>query len=728
MKTKKKKKNTIYYPVWIILVSLLLFCLIIGRILQLGLSKEVDGTNLQELANSRTTKKEIISAKRGSIYSANEDVLATNVASYKLIAYLDEKRTTNEKRPQHVVEKEKTANLIAPILGCEASYLLERLNKENVYQTEFGVYGKNLDEITKKKIEDLDLPGIDFEESFKRYYPKGDFSSYTIGYAKSKNEEANSVIAGEMGIEKYYDKLLRGKDGFTTYQKDLKGYKIPNTPVITKDAEQGKDIYLTIDSNVQFYLEQAMKTQSQTYSWEWFNITVLDAKSGAVLATASSPSFDPNKRNIVNYLDLSISSPYEPGSTMKTFTYMAAMENGVYNGGETYYSGTYTTKDGTVIGDWNRNGWGTITFDRGYALSSNVGVINLINRHMNSTMLRTYFKKLGFGKKTGISLPNEAKGYLGFKYETEIYNAGFGQGVTTTPLQNVQAMTPLTNDGMLIRPYIVSKIVDPETGEEILKNERTEIERVASTQTVEKMKQLLDDCVNAPGMTGSGYRLDSGELIGKTGTAQIAAQNGKGYLSGKEDIISSFSGIYPKSDPQIIIYASVKKPSGGSQKPISNAVKDIVLNVSKYYGNKDTVSSSIPVYEYKLDNLVNKTVEETTNKLTANNIKYIVLGNGSKVIKQYPEKGSEVTSTDVVYLITNDNLLTVPDFTGLSSKVTKGLANKLNIKIKTEGVGYVTAQSVPPGTQITEGLEIKFTLSPKFVITQPTEETVENAQ
>ncbi len=701
----------------LIFCSLLLFCLIIGRIAQLGLSEEIDGTNLQKLASSRTTKTDIIQAKRGSIYSTNNDLLATNVASYKLIAYLDPKRTTNKNKPQHVIDKEMTADKLSTILDCEKDYILERLNKEDVYQTEFGVCGKGLDEIKKNAIDELDLPGLDFEETYKRYYPKGDFASYIIGYAKTTSDDNDMTITGEMGIEKYYDKLLKGKDGYTKYQKDLKGYRIANTPVITKEAEQGKNIYLTIDSNVQFFLDQAMKTQSQGYGWEWFNITILDAKTGAVLATSSSPSFDPNLRNVTNYLDLSISSPYEPGSTMKTFTYMAAMENGVYNGAETYRSGTFTTSDGTVIGDWNRNGWGTISFDRGYALSSNVGVINLINRHMNSTMLRTYYKRLGFGKKTGISLPNESKGYLGFKYETEIYNAGFGQGITTTPMQNVQAMTPLTNDGILLKPYIVSKIVDSETNEVILENKRDEQERVASTATVQKMLQLMDDCVNVPGMTGSGFRIDGGELIGKTGTAQIAATRGRGYLEGKEDIISSFAGIYPKSNPQVIIYASVKRPSGGSQKPLSNAIKEVVLNISKYYGNTDTVTSSIPITKFKTDNLVNKSLEQAQTTLNAKGIQYEVLGGGDKVIKQYPKSNTEMTNLDKVYLITNDPNITIPNMIGLSSKVAKGILESLNVKVNLDGVGYVTAQNVPPGTAITPGMEIILLLNPKYEVT-----------
>lgn len=710
----KKKRNKVKYSKIVILVSLLLFVFIILRALQLALSPEVDGINLKKLASKRTTKTEKLPAQRGSIYSYNLDVLAQNVSSYKLIAYLDSKRTTNKKNPQHVVDKEKTAKLLAPILGMSEEEILNKLNKD-AYQTEFGSKGKGLNELTKNKIEELELPGLDFIESYKRYYPKGDFASYTIGYAKTEaNDEENSEnIVGEMGIEKYYDKILKGEDGYVTYQKDLKGYKIADTNEVRKDATQGKDIYLTIDSNIQFFVEQALTTAKNTYGFEWFHITILNAKTGAVLATATSPSFDPNTKNITNYLDYMVSSPYEPGSTMKTFTYMAAMENGVYNGSETYKSGVYQASDGTEIGDWNRNGWGTITYDKGYAMSSNVGVINLINRHMSSIMLRKYFKKLGFGRKTGISLPNEDAGSLNFKYETEIYNAGFGQGITTTPVQNVKALTPLTNDGILLSPYIVEKIVDPDTKEVILKNKRTEVERVASTQTVQKMIQLMDDCVNGVGNTGSGYRIDSGQLIGKTGTAQIAKENGSGYQEGTENVISSFAGIYPKNDPQIIIYASVKKPTNGSQKPISNAVKEIVNNISKYYGNEEENTNKVVVKDYKLPSFVNKKLETVKNTLSMNGINYQVIGNGDKVIKQYPEKKEVITNKDTVYLITNGNV-EVPSVINLSSKVAKNILELLGIKVNLDGVGYVVEQSVPESTQITDNMEITLKLSPKF--------------
>lgn len=720
MKKKKSKVgNNIKYSKLVIFASLFLFALMIARVTQLALAEEIDDTNLQALAKRRTTKTDVIKAKRGNIYSSDEEILAQNVSSYKLIAYLSPSRTTDKDDPQHVVDKEKTAIELAPILGVSEEEILKYLSKEGVYQTEFGSAGKGLTELTKEKIEDLNLPGIDFVESFKRYYPKGDFASYILGYAKEEittNEDGSeeTTMTGEMGIEKYYDSTLKGEDGYTTYQKDLRGYKIAGTNEISKEASDGKDIYLTINSSIQFFVEQALSEAEANYNYEWFTIMIADAKTGAILASSTSPSFDPNKRDITNYLDMNVSSPYEPGSTMKIFTYMAAMEQGVYNGNEIYHSGVYVTSDGTEIGDHNRAGWGDITFDKGFALSSNVGVINLIDRHLSADILRSYFKKLGFSKKTGIELPNEATGELDFKYETEIFNAGFGQGITTTPIQNIQALTSLTNGGVMLKPYLVEKIVDPTTEEIVYEGKRTEVDTVASETTVNKIKDLMWDTVNTPGMTGTGYRLEGYNLIGKTGTAQIADENGGGYLTGAEDIISSFAGIYPKDDPKVIIYASVKRPGGGKQNVIWKAIKDIVVNISKYYGTDPDTTSEEELTEYSLTSYKNKDVTTSKTELESMGMNVTIIGNGNKVTKQYPSKGDKITSGTRVFLITNDSNLTVPDVTGISSKQAEDLLRILGISVKLEGNGYVTGQSIGAGTTITPNMEITLNLSPKF--------------
>ncbi len=712
---KKKRRNNVKFSKLAIIASLFLFAIMIVRLCELALSSKIDGVDLKELASKRTTKTETLNAERGNIYSANGDILAQNIASYKIIAYLDPKRSEGEKTLQHVEDKEKTARELAPILGMDEAEILKYLNKEGVYQTEFGTKGKGLNEITKNKIEQLKLPGIGFIESYKRYYPKGNFASYTIGYAKEEEVDGkDNVAVGEMGIEKSYDNILKGEDGYVTYQKDLRGYKIADTKEDRKEAIEGKDVYLTIDSNIQFFCEQALKSSQEKFGFEWFNMTIADAKTGAILAQAQAPSFDLNKKDMSNYLNFAVSSPYEPGSTMKTFTYMAAMENGVYNGAETYKSGVYVTSDGTEIGDHNRNGWGVISFDRGYALSSNVGIINLINRHMNSAMLRLYFRKLGFGKKTGIQLPYEETGSLDFKYETEVFNAGFGQGITTTPMQNIQALTSLTNDGMLLKPYIVSKIVDPSTGEVIFEGKRKEITRVASTNTVEKIKALMNDTVNGPGNTGAGYKMEGYNLIGKTGTAQIADEKSGGYLTGEADIISSFTGIYPYENPEIIIYASVKRPGGGNQKSIWDAVKDVVRNVAKYHGHEPVETEGEKVTKYKIPSFISKKTDLVKQTLTSAGINnQVVLGGGDKVIKQYPEAGDMMSSKDRIYLLTNDDNINVPDVTGLSSKEATSVLKLLGLKVKLNNKGYVINQSIKD-TKVEKGTEITLDLNPKF--------------
>ena len=719
MKKKKRTSNNIRYSKIVTAVALFLFVVMIARLAQLALATEIDDTNLQALAKQRTTKTDIIQAERGTIYSADNEVLAQNVSSYKLIAYLDESRTTDPDNPKHVVNKEETASKLAPILGISEEEILGYLSKEGIYQTEFGSAGKGLTELTKEKIEELNLPGIDFIESYKRYYPKGDFASYVLGYAKddiTTNEEGEeeTTIKGEMGIEKYYDSTLKGEDGYTTYQKDLRGYKIAGTNEISKDASDGKDIYLTINSSIQFFVEQALNEAEENYNYEWFTIMIADASTGAILASSSSPSFDPNVRDITNYLDLNVASPYEPGSTMKIFTYMAAMEQGTYDGNETYHSGVYVTSDGTEIGDWNRAGWGDITFDRGFALSSNVGVINLIDRHLSADILRSYFKKLGFGKKTGIELPNEAKGKIGFKYETEIFNAGFGQGITTTPVQNIQALTSLTNGGVMLKPYLVEKIVDPDTGEIVYEGKRTEVDTVASETTVNKIKDLMWETVNTSGMTGTGYRLEGYDLIGKTGTAQIASEDGSGYLTGASDIISSFAGIYPKDDPKVIIYASVKRPEGGNQKVIWQAIKDIVVNISKYYGTDPETTNTLEITEYELTSYQNETVTTAKSELESMGLNVTVIGSGDKVINQYPNKGEMITAGTKVFLITNGDNLLIPNVVGLSSKQAEDILRLLGLSVKLEGNGYVTAQSLAEGTPVTKGTEITLNLAPKF--------------
>lgn len=686
----------------VLLLTLFLFCLLLYRGGVLSLSTEVDGINLSIFASNRTTRKDTILAKRGTIYDVNGEALAQNVYSYTLIAYLEPSRGEGH----YVSDKENTAKQLATVISMSEENILSLLNKK-VYQTEFGISGKGLTELTKDKILALNLPGIDFIETQKRYYPKGNFLSYTLGYAKGNSD---GKIIGEMGIEALFNDSLTGTDGFREYQKDLRGYQIANTKEQIQEAKDGNDIYLTIDSNVQFFVEQALEEANNKYTFDELNIVVAEAKTGKILGIGSTTSFDPNIKNIDVYLDPNISVAFEPGSTMKIFTYMAALETGKYNGEETFQSGVYTTTDGTRIGDADRNGWGTISFDRGFALSSNVGVINIINRYLDRDSLLDYFKKLGFGSKTGIELSKETSGKVNFKYETEVYNAGFGQGILVTSMQNVKALTSIANDGILLEPYIVDKVVDSD-GNIILENSRTELGRVASKNTTDKIKDLMQTVVTEG--TGGGYNMPEYGLIAKTGTAQIASENGTGYLSGAYDVIRGFAGMYPKDDPQIIIYANAKRPRNGAN-ALVYVVKNIVENTSKYYNIYDESLEDTNKVTVSLDSYINQSLETAKNKLETEGVQVEVIGNGSTVINQYPSFHTIVTKGTKVFLITNGTEISISNFKGWSKKDVITYLKYANIPYTVSGMGYLTSQSIPANTIYQPDMILELTFEEKY--------------
>ena len=690
---KKTKENGVKISNLSLICAFIFFAILLGRLFQLSMSKEVDGIDLQSFAKTRTTKEITLSAKRGNIYDGNDNILCQDVSSYTLIAYLDPKRTIKEDDPKHVVDKENTALILSAILEMDYDTVLKYLSKEGVYQTEFGPKGKGLNEITKDRIKETNLPGLDFIETTKRYYPYGDFASYLVGYAKA-NEDG--VVVGELGIEKEFNDKLTGTDGYTIYQKDRNGYKIAGTSEVTEEAVNGSDVYLTIDNNVQFFVEKALSKRSSDDS-DSMTMIVAEAKTGKILAYATNPSFDPNKRNITNYLDSASGIAFEPGSTMKIYTYMAALEAGVYDGKAKYSSGTFTTKDKTVIKDWNYVGWGNISYDQGFIYSSNTAVVNLMDKYMDAKTLRDYFLKLGFGSKTGLDVPMESSGKIVFKYETEIFNAAFGQGIMTTPIQHIKALTSIANNGELLKPFVVSKVVNDE-GDVIYSNERTVVDKVASSETIAYIKNLMWHTINDPDGAGNMYAIEGFDLIGKTGTAQIASENGQGYLTADRDHHRSISIMFPKDDPEIIIYGVAKYAE--SSYVLSEAVKEVITNVSKYYNIYDDNKETEKEDKIKVGNYLNKNVSDIKSVSDIGNLKLVIIGDGEKIIKQYPESGTELIKGDKLFLVTNGEKMVMPNVIGYSRRELEILCNLLHIGLKIDGTGYVKRQSIEENTSL----------------------------
>ena len=686
--------------------TLIFFLFIFVLILRLGylcLTGKVDGINLKNFANKRNTKKETLYALRGNIYDVNGDVLAQTINSYTIIAYLDESRSKDSKVPLHVVNKEDTAEKLATILDMSKEQILERLNKK-AYQVEFGSKGKGLTELQKEAIENLNLSGIDFITTHKRYYPNNNFLSYVIGYTSS---DENGNMKGLMGIEKQYDEKMTGTNGFVKYQKDLNGYKFPNSNEIRKEKIDGNDVYLTIDSNVQMSLETAINKAQNESSANWIVAVVADAKTGKILGSATSPSFNPNTKDIKNYLNPLVSYTYEPGSVMKTYSYMAALENNPtwdpYN--TNCETGPYEIGDDTVR-DWNKTGWGLIPYSRGYTLSSNTCVANMIKNYLSRQKLMDYYKKLGFGQKTNIDLPNEYTGKVKFKYDVKVVNAGFGQGITTTPIQQIKALTAISNNGVILNPYIVSKTVNSSTKEVTYKAAVKEGEKVASTETINKIKDLMYRVVNSDSSetTGSKYKMDGYDLIGKTGTAQIANPRTGKYYDGKYDYITSFSGMYPKDDPKVILYVAFQRSYNSNVLP--QTVQTIVRDTAKYLGIfEEAPEINKEVTTYKLGSYKNKTTESVKQTLDKAGATYVIFGDGNKVISQYPNKNSKVSTKDKVFIFTNGTV-TMPDLTNYSVKEADIVLSKLGIKHTINASGYIGYQSVGVGTVINSDTEV----------------------
>ena len=262
----------------------------------------------------------------------------------------------------------------------------------------------------------------------------------------------------------------------------------------------------------------------------------------------------------------------------------------------------------------------------------------------------------------------------------------------------------------MLKPHIVDKIVNPNTNKVYYESKTEQSEQLVRKETVDKIKDLMYNVVNGTdsGTTGKTYKMEEFEIMGKTGTAQIS-EHGK-YI--KDDYLLSFAGIYPKDNPEYIIYAISKKPNVNSPRTLSDAVKDIITSISKYK-SVDTVKIE-KTEEFKVESYINKDIKDITKKLEENHISVLTLGTGDKIIKQFPENGTKITSQDRVILLTNSDSVKLPSLIGYSRNEAKIILDLLNVKYKFEGYGYVYEQSIKEDTNITKNMEINLKLKSRF--------------
>lgn len=686
---------------------MLLFLIISGRFVYIQATGEVNEVSLTDWAKDKRETSIVLQAERGKIYDENGMTLAYNRPAYRLYAILDPEYSKNQKEPKHVVDPENTAELLAPFLDMnqkEIQKVIEQGITDDKFQVEFGQEGKNLSQQIMKDISDLDLPGIYFIQDAIRYYPNGMFASHILGFAQ-ENEETNE-IEGVTGVENAKNKLLSGTDGYLHYQRDKFNKKLLNPSEVVKNPENGNDVYLTIDQKIQTLLEDVLSQVDEKYEPDRISAVVMNPKTGEILAMSSRPSYNPNNPDQVeNWYNDVISTPFEPGSTVKMFTWAAAINEGIYNGNELFRSGKYIVNEKIEpINDHNKGvGWGTISYDEGFLRSSNVAASKLVWEKLGADTFLDYLERFDFDKETGIDLPNEVAGKILYNWPSEKLRAAFGQGSTITPIQQIKAASAIANEGKMVQPFVIKKIVDSNTGKVIEEKEPKIVGEPISKETAAQMLDLLESVVNSKEGTGKPYRLTDYSVAGKTGTAQIPNPNGKGYLTGNNNNVFSFLGMAPKDDPQLLIHVSVKQPKLAEGESGSAPVAFIFNNVMEnglHYLNiePDKESEEQNVETVKFPNIIGKDVAEIKKDLESLGPNVTIIGKGKKVTAVNLNEGDAFYSNQRIMVVTDQP--TMPNISDWSQRDVFTLANLLDINVTVEGTGFATKQSVKEGTKI----------------------------
>jgi penicillin-binding protein 2B len=682
-----------------------LFFLLFGRLVFIQVTGEAEGKVLATMAENKYARESILTADRGKIIDRNGELIASDTLSYRLVAVLDEK-LSDSKVTRHVDDPEKAAEVLAKYLPLEKEGLVEKLTRSEEQikegkkkQVEFGSAGRNISHETVLAIREEKVPGIQFIEYKKRFYPNGNFASYLIGFAQEEEDDKGIIsTVGKMGLEATYNKLLTGENGKVNFKSDRFGITLPKADKQIEPAKDGLDIKLTIDKTIQNLVEDAMNEVDKEYSPDKMLVIVANPKTGAILAMSQRPSFDPSTRVGLtsNWLNEAIENTIEPGSTMKIFTLAAAIEENKWDPNATFKSGQYTLYDRTIR-DHVREGWGTISFLEGFQRSSNVSMAYLLERLGDREFIE-YIKKFGFGTKTGIDLPKESAGVILDRFPSERLTTSYGQGSTVTPMQMIQAVTAIANDGVMMKPYVIDEIYNPNTKKVVESKEPEEKGRPISKETARKVREALATTVTSDAGTGKRFALNGYTVGGKTGTAEIPSPNG-GYLSGGSNYLHSFIGMAPIEDPQLVTYVLVQHPKleageYGSD-PVSKLFTTIMESSLKYLNIiPDDVED---VETKKIGNFVKKDSAKAIAKLKTDGFSPVLIGGGGKVASQYPETGALLTPESIVLLAT-EGQTTLPDFTGWSKKTLLSFKMLSGLDIRITGDGFVTEQSHTAGT------------------------------
>lgn len=711
---------------WIVIgLTLCGFFVLIGKLFLLQL---IEGQSLQQKAIEQQLRDIDISPGRGTIYDTNMKTLAASATVWTVCI-----------SPGDIDDKNRTliANGLSEILGVSKDFILEKTYKKNYYEVVKRKVEWTVAEKVRTFANDNEIYSISLVQDSKRYYPYNNFLANVLGFTGTDNQ-------GLSGLEAYYDKYLTGTAGRVVSAKNAWGDDMPFQYKQEYDAQDGNSLVLTIDETIQHFLEKNLEVAASENLAKSASGIVMNVKTGAILAMATKPDYDPNdpftvtsesiKKQLASlsgdslktatsaalsaqWRNTVISDLYEPGSVFKLVTSSAALEEKVTSVTDTYTCTGSITIAGTKMHCWKPGGHGTQTFVQGLCNSCNPFFVTLGQR-LGVAKFCEYFNAYGLNEKTGIDLPGEAQS-LFYTPSTmgpvELSSSAFGQSNKITPLQMITAAAAVVNGGKLVTPYIVERIIDKDGN--IISSKQSTVKRtVVSEETSRTIASILETNVNQYGGKNvyiSGYRIG-----GKSGTAQkLDSEN-------KNAIIASFLAFAPANDPEIAVLIYVDEPHGASNYGsivAAPVVRDVLSDVLPYLGiEKQYTEQEINNADVITPSVNGLNITMAKNRLAMAGLKYKEIGTGATVVKQVPEAGQEIPNGGTVILYMDDTgpkSATVPNLLGMSvSQANSALTNSgLNMRIVGGGVDkqnvFVSGQSVAAGTKV----EIGTTVTVEFI-------------
>lgn len=523
--------------------------------------------------------------------------------------------------PREMTDPTQVTRKLSEVLGLGESDLQEKLSKPNDM---YEVLKHRLSDDEVAKLNDLGLEGVHLSAESYRYYPAENLASQILGFVGWRD----NGLGGRYGIENYFDTKLSGHPGKLSQDKSNSGFWIPTGDKDIVPAENGDDLVLTIDHIIQYETEKVLKSAIAKFQAQRGTIIVMEPGTGRILSMASYPDFNPNKyqgEDMGSFRNLAVSDPYECGSIMKTITLASSIDAGKVSPDTTFVDTGSVKEAGFTIQNANYKAYGRQTMTQVLDMSINTGAI-FAQQELGNANFLDYLKRFGLGSTTGIDLPGESAGNISnlknSRIDINFFTASFGQGITTTPLQMVTAYNALASGGKLMKPAIIEKVIHPDgTQEEI---EPQEVRQAVTEKTADEVAMMLRSVV----VNGEGKMANvPGYLIGgKTGTAQVASSEAKGYQEGQN--IGSFAGFAPVDNPRFTVLVRIDNPKGvnwaeSSAAPTWGELMKFLLNYKNIQPTEDYSQADIDRFNntHDLNKYSIKNEEDANTKEEKNNEK-----------------------------------------------------------------------------------------------------------